>query len=151
MNMTTSGKQLVRDVSQGCLLTRARQISRVLTGIYDQQLRPFGINSPQFTLLIMIARLGPVSRAEIGRQNHQERSTLTRNLQLLISEGWVEEVVEATNTRARPLVLTESGRALLDRAGPAWRAAQRSATDILGPEGAGAIVTMARTLPQLDN
>jgi DNA-binding MarR family transcriptional regulator len=144
--MTTSGKQIVHDVSRGCLLTRVRQISRVLTGIYDQRLRPFGINSPQFTLLIMIARLGPVSRAEVGRQNHQERSTLTRNLQLLISEGWVDEVAETTSGRIRPMVLTASGRKLLDAAGPAWRAAQHIATEIIGKEGAGALVSMASDL-----
>jgi DNA-binding MarR family transcriptional regulator len=151
MKMTASGRELVSDVSRGCLLTRARQISRVLTGIYDQELRPFGINSPQFTLLVMIARLGPVSRAEVGRQNHQERSTLTRNLQLLISEGWVEEVSEGARGRIRPLVLTESGRELLDTAGPAWRAAQRSAKKILGEDGADSIVSMAGDLPQLAN
>ena len=80
------------EISRDCLLTRTRRISRVLTGIYDDKLRPFGINSPQFTLLAVVSRLGAASRADIGRANHQERSTLTRNLQLMLSEGWIKEV-----------------------------------------------------------
>src|SRR5262245_2708440 len=79
---------LVGEVTQGCLLTRARRISRVITGIYDEALRPYGVNSPRFSLLVLIAKLNGASRAEIGRSNHQERSTLTRNLALLIDEGW---------------------------------------------------------------
>ena len=42
------------EILQSCLLTRTRQISRVLTAIYDDALRPFGINAPQLTLLVMI-------------------------------------------------------------------------------------------------
>jgi DNA-binding MarR family transcriptional regulator len=138
---------LVDEVSQGCLLTRARQISRVLTALYDDALRSFRISAPQFTLLIMIARLGPVNRAEIGRKNHQERSTLTRNLQLLITEGWVEETAASTGGRSRPLALTVKGRGLLYVAGPAWRDAQRTAKAMLGEAGAASIVSMAAGLP----
>ena len=54
--------EVTLEITRECLLTRTRRISRVLTGIYDQALRPFGINSPQFTLLVVIARLGPVNR-----------------------------------------------------------------------------------------
>ena len=150
MNSTVSFDPLVDEVSEGCLLTRARQISRVLTALYDDALRSFGISSPQFTLLIMIARLGPVNRAEIGRQNHQERSTLTRNLQLLMTEGWVEEISDSAGGRSRPLALTAKGRGLLDVAGPAWRRAQFAAKAMLGDAGATSIVSMAAGLPPDD-
>jgi DNA-binding MarR family transcriptional regulator len=83
---------LTNEITRNCLLTRTRRISRVITGIYDEEYRPFGINAPQCSLLVMISRLGSASRVEIGRQNHQDRSTLTRNLQLMMSNGWIEEV-----------------------------------------------------------
>lgn len=134
------------EVTRDCLVTRTRRISRVLTGIYDQELRPFGINSPQFSLLVVISRLGPVSRAEIGRHNHQDRSTLTRNLQLILSEGWVEEIRHATGGRGRPIVLTRSGKDLLTRAAPAWRKAQVQAKAILGETGVNAVMDIAKDL-----
>jgi len=66
------------EIFQHCVMTRARQISRVLTAAYDQALRPFGINATQFTLLVLVHELGPISRADLGRRNHHDRSTLTR-------------------------------------------------------------------------
>jgi DNA-binding MarR family transcriptional regulator len=131
------------EISRDCLLTRTRRISRVLTGIYDEKLRPFGINSPQFTLLAVVSRLGVASRADIGRANHQERSTLTRNLQLMLSEGWIKEV-----QTGRQIALTTTGRNLLHRAAPAWRAAQEQAKLILGKAGAVAVIDIAKGLPQ---
>ena len=70
------------------MLIRARQISRVLTAIYDQETQPYGVKSAQFTLPVLIAEFGPLSRVELGRRNYQDRSTLTRNLQPLINQGW---------------------------------------------------------------
>src|ERR1700742_1978312 len=83
---------VIDEITRACLLTRTHRISRVLTNMYDQRLRPYGLSSHQFTLLVTIHRLGEASRAEIGRANHQDRSTMTRNLQLIIAQGWAEEV-----------------------------------------------------------
>ncbi|MBZ9811014.1 MULTISPECIES: MarR family winged helix-turn-helix transcriptional regulator [unclassified Mesorhizobium] len=134
------------EVTQNCLLTRTRRISRVLTGIYDQELRPFGVNSPQFSLLVLIARLGVTTRAEIGRANHQDRSTLTRNLQLLLSQGWIEEIAQ-TAGRGRPIELTKAGRDLLGEAVPGWRKAQARATKLLGKDAVAVVAGIADRLP----
>ncbi|MEM5389154.1 MarR family transcriptional regulator [Paraburkholderia phymatum] len=106
-------KELSGEIARSCLLTRTRQISRVLTTIYDDALRPFGVNAPQFSLLVLIMELGPLSRSALGRRNHQDRSTLTRNLQPLIAQGWVCEGLPGDDGRSRPLTLTQRGKALL--------------------------------------
>ena len=85
----TADEPLSSQIARNCLLTRARQISRVLTSVYDDALRPFGIVAPQFSLLVLIAEFGPISRSDLGRRNHHERSTLTRNLQPLIAQGYM--------------------------------------------------------------
>jgi DNA-binding MarR family transcriptional regulator len=139
-------EDVIREMSRACLLTRTRRISRVLTSIYSQELRPFGINSPQFTLLVLISRLGPASRAEIGRANHQDRSTLTRNLQLILSEGWVEEAPHDAGGRNRAIILTKAGKDLLRDAAPAWRAAQAKAATLLGRDGVTAVMGIAEDL-----
>ena len=137
---------LVGEVAQQCLLTRSRQISRVITGIYDEALRPHGVNAPQFSLLVLVAKLNGASRAEIGRANHQERSTLTRNLALLQGEGWIEEIVPEAG-RSRPILITEAGREVLAGAAGAWRSAQREARQLLGDDGVAAIVGTADRIP----
>jgi DNA-binding MarR family transcriptional regulator len=137
---------VINEITCHCLLTRTRRISRVVTNIYDQQLRPFGVNSPQFSLLVVISRLGAASRAEIGRVNHQDRSTLTRNLQLILSEGWVEEIQHTAGGRSRPIALTTVGKDLLRNAAPAWRAAQAQAKTVLGEASVTAIMNIADDL-----
>jgi DNA-binding MarR family transcriptional regulator len=124
-----------------------RRISRVITSLYDQALRPYGVNAPQFSLLVLIAKLDGASRAEIGRANFQERSTLTRNLALLLSQGWVEERPPEGNGRSRPIVISPAGRDLLASALPAWRSAQAKAKQLLGEQGAAAIVGVADSIP----
>jgi DNA-binding MarR family transcriptional regulator len=119
---------------------RARLISRVITAIYDEQLRPFGIVSPQFALLVVISEIEPATRAEIGRYHHQDRSTLTRNLKIILSEGWVEEIQDEGGGRGRPIVLTKAGKDVLRKGAPAWRVAQARAKALLGENGAIAIM-----------
>jgi DNA-binding MarR family transcriptional regulator len=137
---------MIDEITRYCLLTRTRRISRVITSIFDQELRPFGVNASQFSLLVLIAGMEGASRAEISRANHQERSTSTRNLQLVLSQGWVEENPPERG-RSRPIVISHAGRELLAAAMPAWRSAQDKVKRLLGDEGAGALVDLAASLP----
>lgn len=139
-------KSVVSEISESCLLTRTRQISRVLTSIYDGELRGVGIKSPQLSLLVLIGREGPVTRAAIGRQNHQERSTLTRNLKRLIAQGWVEEDEQGSSGRSRPIKLSAAGAVLLREAVPAWRRAQAKAKNVLGEAGIATVFSVADDL-----
>ncbi|WP_331375781.1 MarR family winged helix-turn-helix transcriptional regulator [Sinorhizobium chiapasense] len=146
----TADASVVGEVTSNCVMTRTRRMSRVITGIYDQALRPHGVNASQFSLLVLIAKLGGASRAEIGRANYQDRSTLTRNLAPLLSEGWVEEMASEAGGRSRPVFISETGKELLVSAAPAWRSAQAKARDLLGEEGVSAIVGVADSLPPGD-
>src|ERR1700753_2218820 len=80
----------IAEMANSCVLMRTRLISRVVTAIHDEELRPFGLGSAQFALLVVIFRIQPATRSEIGRFHHQDRSTLTRNLKIILSEGWAE-------------------------------------------------------------
>jgi DNA-binding MarR family transcriptional regulator len=137
---------MIDEITGDCLLTRTRRISRVITSIFDQELRPFGVSASQFSMLVLIAGMDGASRAELARANHQERSTSTRNLQLVLSEGWAKEVVPEKG-RSRPIVISLAGRNLLAKAMPAWRAAQAKAKRLLSEEGAAALVNLAASLP----
>jgi DNA-binding MarR family transcriptional regulator len=137
---------LVDEVKQHCLLTRTRAISRVITSIYDQALRPFGVNASQFSMLVLITGMRGASRAQLGRANRLERSTSTRNLQVLLSEGWVEEVMPEQG-RSRPVTISQAGRDLLEAAMPVWREAQSKARRLLGDDGADALLKLAASLP----
>ena len=141
-----AGEDVITEIGRTCILMRARLISRVITAIYDEELRPFGIISPQFALLVVISEIEPATRAEIGRYHHQDRSTLTRNLKIILSEGWVEEIQGEGGGRARPIVVTKAGEELLRKGGPAWRVAQARTKALLGEDGAIAIMDIANSI-----
>src|SRR5271154_6160979 len=140
------GAVVIAEMNSGCVLMRARLISRVLTAMYDDALRPFGIGSPQFALLVIIFGIQPATRAEIGRYYHQDRSTLTRNLKILLSEGWAEEIPGEGGGRGRPIALTKAGEGLLVEGAPTWRAAQARAKALLGENGTAAITAIANDI-----
>lgn len=131
-----TSRNVIDEMACGCLMGRARLLTRVLTGMYDDELRPFGIKATQLNLLVVVAQLGPVRRIEIGRIIHLDPSTLTRNLQVMSSNGWIEEVADDADGRGLPLRVTRRGKALLEEVSPAWKRAQGKAEKLLGSEGA---------------
>jgi DNA-binding MarR family transcriptional regulator len=137
-----SSEDLIKEINEACVLMRTRLISRVMTAIYDEALRPFGIGSPQFALLAIIGSMEPATRAEIGRHLRQDRSTLTRNLRLVLSEGWAEEVQDEAGGRPKPIMLTKAGKHLLRRAASAWCVAQSRAKVLLDKDGVAAVMSM---------
>jgi hypothetical protein len=98
-------RNMIAEIGAACLLMRTRLISRVITDIYDEQLRPLEISSAQFALLVAICQVQPATRADIGRHQHLDRSTLTRHFKVLLSGGWAEEIREGANGRSRPIVV----------------------------------------------
>jgi DNA-binding MarR family transcriptional regulator len=122
------------------IFKRARLLSKEVTAICDDKLRPFGISSPQFALLIAICEREPITRSEIARLEHLNKSTLTRDLKTALSDGWIEEVPDGADGRSRPVALTRAGNKLMLNAKPAWLAAQVQAEALLGKDGMIALI-----------
>lgn len=141
---------VIDEIAQGCLMGRARMLARVLTGIYDDAMRPFGIKASQLNLLVVVAQLGPIRRIDIGRTIHLDSSTLTRNLQVMLANDWIEETASAEDGRGRPLRVTAQGRALLQKLSGAWKDAQRKARKLLGTDGEAMLLDLSSGLPRPD-
>jgi len=76
---------------------------------------------------------------------HMDPSTLSRNVERMRAKGWLE-VVPGEDARAQPFRITALGKALLQRAEPAWRKAQAQAGGILGEEGVALLKKTAQKL-----
>jgi DNA-binding MarR family transcriptional regulator len=145
-SQTDDRRALLREVENSCLIVRTRLIARIMTNLYDEELRPFGLVSSQHALLGAILRMGTATRAEIGRANHLDRSTLTRNLKVLMDAGWVEEVPAKIDGRNRPLRLSKAGTDLFYQSLDAWKKGQSRATKLLGKGGTATIKSIADEL-----
>lgn len=139
-------KDVISEMAGGCLMGRARLLTRVLTGMYDDELRPFGLKATQLNLLVVVAQLGPVRRIEIGRVIQLDPSTLTRNLQVMLNNGWIEEVADDEDRRGLPLQATRRGKELLANVSPAWKRAQSKAEHLLGSDGAALLRKLSSRL-----
>ena len=131
-------------IAAECLAVRLRTLNRALTAIYDDALRPHGLRVGQLNLLVAIARLGTARPGDLCRLLRMDKSTLSRDVEVMRRNGWLE--VEAGAGRSRPLRITPAGEALLAQVVPAWQQAQERARTLLGDEGAEAVVEMARKL-----
>jgi DNA-binding MarR family transcriptional regulator len=141
--MTRSQAQaIVEQISSECLLSQWRKISRVLTGIYDAEIRSFGLKSSQLSLLVAVAKAGPVRRIDLGERLHLDPSTLTRNIGVMLKQGWIEERPDDSDQRSALLKITGKGSRLLDSIAPAWKRAQARAKQVLGADGAAAVLRL---------
>jgi DNA-binding MarR family transcriptional regulator len=115
---------LMDEVAHECLLYRSRMTARAVTRLYQDALRGTGLESPQFSLLVAIMRLGPdVGLSSLAERVGLDRTTLVRNIQALEAEGLVRGEGGGPG-RAKRLFLTPAGEARLRMAYPKWRAAQ---------------------------
>src|SRR6516165_4127900 len=110
--ITDRTKKLAAEAVGGCIATRLRLATRVITKVYDDALRPFGLTVSQMALLAVAADRGAIRQAEVGAQLQLDNSTLSRNLERMRANGWLE-AVSGDDARVHSYRLTEAGRALL--------------------------------------
>ena len=136
--MTDKSKKLAAEALSNCLSTRLRLATRVITKVYDDALRPFGLTASQMSLLAMAASCDILRQAEVSTLLQMDNSTLSRNLDRMRANGWLEKVA-GEDARVHSHRLTASGKALFEQAMPAWRVAQRRAQKLLGESGVKAL------------
>ncbi len=108
---------LVRD---HCLCLHTQRAARVLARRFDEAMRPVGLKSGQFSLLISLNRPEPPSIGSVAALLAMDRTTLTANLKPLERRGLLRIIPDRADRRTRRLVLSEAGRALLKDAVPIW-------------------------------
>ncbi len=116
-----------------CACFNLRKAARAVTQLYDEALRPAGLRATQFALLVVVRRAGPVSVTRLAEHTVMDRTTLTRNLELLQKQGLIE-VAAGKDRRTRIVTITAQGNAALAEALPFWQKAQSQVVNSLGQE-----------------
>ena len=117
------------DLTQ-CLVLNTRMAARAVTRRYDKALRPFGITAAQFSILTSMVKRPERSVTEMARSIAIDRTTLSRNLDLLVRKGLVSGH-EADKGNGRLVALTEQGNVLVQELLPHWREAQAEMRTLL--------------------
>jgi DNA-binding MarR family transcriptional regulator len=108
----------VRDT---CLCLHLQRAARALARRFDDALRPLGLTSGQYSMMMALNQPTPPTIGAIASILCADRTTLTAALKPLKRRGLVTVMIDANDRRSRRLKLTAAGRALLARAIPVWR------------------------------
>jgi DNA-binding MarR family transcriptional regulator len=109
-----------------------QRAARALARRFDAALRPVGLTSGQFSLLMSLNRAEPPTMGQVSALLAMDRTTLTANLKPLERRELVSVTVDAADRRARRMRLTPAGRTVLATAVPIWEATHAEAERRLG-------------------
>jgi DNA-binding MarR family transcriptional regulator len=135
MNTQAGGEQSADALFElPCACQNLRRLSRVVTRIYDQELRTAGVEIAQFGLLTALAAVGEANQKRLSAGFAMDSTTLTRTLALLRKQGWVR-ARRGKDRRERLFSLTGAGRRQMTMAQPYWERAERRLRKELGDAG----------------
>ncbi len=118
---------------QFCACFNIRKTARIITQLYDEELRPTGLRITQFALLMATRGLAPVTVTRLAKIGVMDRTTLTRNLRPLEKQGLIR-IEPGEDRRERQVTLTARGQQALAKAFPLWEKAQARVADGFGQE-----------------
>jgi DNA-binding MarR family transcriptional regulator len=125
--------QFTTSEARRCACRTIRQTDRALTQFYDEILAPSGLYITQFTTLATLAEAAPITINHLAELMVMDRTTLTRNLELLTKQHLVR-IEEGQDRRKRLVFLTQEGEQALRHAWPLWQEAQARIERALGRE-----------------
>jgi DNA-binding MarR family transcriptional regulator len=120
---------LIRDT---CMCLHVQRAARAVARRFDEALRPLGLTSGQFSLLMSLNRAEPPNIGQVSAVLAMDRTTLNANLKPLERRGLLMMSVDDADRRSRRLALTPAGRALLIKALPVWKRTQAATESLLG-------------------
>ncbi len=130
--MTLDWKQCLAETPL-CVAYNLRKSSRIVSKIYEQEMRSAPIRGPQFSLSIMIAQRGTITISGLAREIGADRTTLTRNLKLLERKG-VIRITPGEDRRKRVVTLMPRGEQAIRASYKHWKKAQAKVVKALGTE-----------------
>ena len=114
-----------RERLSSCVCNTLRMVTRAVTQLYDDVLRPSGLRVTQFSILATIARTGEANLKQLEDVLAIDQTTLTRSLNLLERDGLIERAPHPDG-RIKAVRLTSRGTRALAVARPLWARAQHT-------------------------
>jgi len=123
-----------------CLGRRIARLHRLVSRRFEAELRQSGLTLPQLEVLSELALSdAPARPSEIAGWLGLERSTISRNLDLLTHRGYVRVAATSSTGRTTRVAVTDSGYRALAEAEPAWQRAQAWISEAVDPDAVEAL------------
>jgi len=131
--MHTKVRANASSAPSGCSSFKLRQLSRRVSQHFDHIVGVAGLKTTQYSLLSHVMRLQPVRPGDLAAEMEMDASTLTRNLQPLVKQGWLA-VGAGDDGRSRFVTLTNLGREKRAEAQREWKRAQLAFNEQIGAD-----------------
>lgn len=128
-----------------CLCGALMIATRVMTRLYNEELRHAGLETTQHSVLMLLKALGPMSLRDLGDRLAIDKTTVSRNAKVLVLNGWVR-MERGEDGREKIVVMTPEGLRKLASARPYWERAQERIRAALP---AGEFESMRGRLPEM--
>ncbi len=135
----------MNDSFEVCLAHSLRSADRVISQFYTDYMADVGLRSTQYSVLRVIALTKSTTAREIQDHLVMEQATVSRALQPLIRDGYVE-VKEGSNRREKALSLTSDGKHIYQRAKTQWSKAQADLKSRLGDDSTAQLIELSRKI-----
>lgn len=132
--------------ADACNCFAIRSAARHVSQFYDLQLAPSGLRTTQFSILMKLKRLGPLTINRLAQNMAMDRTTLGRNILPLERDGLIEIKPAAGDRRAKELHLTKAGQKRLHAAMRRWSQAQEKFETAFGPARAAELRSTLRAV-----
>jgi DNA-binding MarR family transcriptional regulator len=140
-----SDLETFRHTRHVCLCEGLRSATRAIWQRYARHIEPSGLGVAQVSLLVRLYFTGPITLTKLAEVMETDRTTLTRNLDVLNRDGYVE-IVMGEDKRARQISMTDAGFEILQRAVPLWIRAQQDVERELGSKTWSILLRGTRTV-----
>ena len=117
------------------------EVQRLVRAYADKEAARFGITRAQWAVLAKVERNEGMKQTELAEQMEMQPITLTRLIDKLCDNDWIERRGDATDRRVNRLYLLKAGRALLGKLSGLRSELTATALDGIHPADANRLLT----------
>jgi MarR family transcriptional regulator for hemolysin len=124
------------------------EVQRLVRAYADKQASRYGITRAQWAVLAKVERAEGMKQTELAEQMEMQPITLTRLIDKLCDNGWIERRGDETDRRVNRLYLRKAGRQLLGKLSGLRSELTATALDGITPADAHRILTQLELIKE---
>src|SRR5215813_4513140 len=124
------------------------ELQRLVRAYADKEAARFGITRAQWAVLAKVERSEGMKQSELAEQMEMQPITLTRLVDKLCDNGWIERRGDDTDRRVNRLYLRKAGRQLLGKLSGLRSELTTTALDGISPADAHRMLTQLELIKE---
>ena len=124
------------------------EVQRLVRAYADKQAARYGITRAQWAVLAKVERTEGMKQTELAEQMEMQPITLTRLIDKLCDNGWIERRGDDSDRRVNRLYLRKAGRQLLGKLSALRSELTTTALDGISPADAHRMLTQLEMIKE---